>query len=293
MPVTPSIMRRLLAGLLLYLAALPTVFAQSYDLTLYVFDVGTPVRNVEILMDEELIGLTNESGVARLSIEPGIHYLELRVQDSVVLDQQILAVEGELAQWIVDITGGGSAIYDVETSSPELAGAAAAAEEDSDLGSGIIEGRLVSADGGDPVPNARIFISGVSTDIRSDADGRFSAESPGGMRSVSVLHSGFNTLTRDNIEVTDGGTVTLELELTPAGSELPEYVVLVPHISGSLASVLEERREETAVANILGAEQIAKAGDSDAARKHLQAFVDAAPDDPDAAGARTMMEEIQ
>ena len=265
MPVTPSTMRRLLAGLLLYLAALPTVLAQSYDLTLYVFDVGTPVQNVEILMDDELIGLTNESGVARLAIEPGIHYLELRVQDAVVLDQQILAVEGELAQWIVDITGGGSAIYDVETSSPELAGAAAAVEEDSDLGSGTIEGRLVSADGGDPVPNARIFISGVSADIRSDADGRFSAASPGGMRSVSVLHSGFNTLTRDNIEVTDGGTVTLELELTPAGSELPEYVVLVPHISGSLASVLEERREETAVANILGAEQISKAGDSDAA----------------------------
>jgi regulator of sirC expression with transglutaminase-like and TPR domain len=38
---------------------------------------------------------------------------------------------------------------------------------------------------------------------------------------------------------------------------------------------------------------LVNAGDNDAARKHLQAFVDAAPDDPDAAGARTMMEAIQ
>ena len=47
---------------------------------------------------KKLIGLTNESGVARLSIEPGIHYLELRVQDSVVLDQQILADGGHVSR---------------------------------------------------------------------------------------------------------------------------------------------------------------------------------------------------
>jgi hypothetical protein len=55
------------------------------------------------------------------------------------------------------------------------------------------------------------------------------------------------------------------MELTPTGTELPEFVVIEPYIAGSLASVLEERRTEVAVANILGAEQITKAGDSDAA----------------------------
>ena len=38
---------------------------------------------------------------------------------------------------------------------------------------------------------------------------------------------------------------------------------------------------------------LVNAGDNDAARKHLQAFVDEAPYDPDAAAARTMMEAIQ
>jgi outer membrane receptor protein involved in Fe transport len=256
------------ATVLLCLVTSSMVLAQSAQLILYAFNEGVPVENLEILLDDELIALSNEYGVAELAIEPGIHYLEIRLQDSVVLDQQILAIADEFSQWIVDVTGGGSAIYDVESSSPLAAGAAVAAQTttaSSDRVPGIIEGRLLRSDDGKPVENARIFISGVSTDIRSGPDGRFSAEVPAGPRSVSVLHSGFNTRTRDNIEVTEGGTVSLEIELTPAGSELPEYVVVVPHISGSLASVLEERREEVAVANILGAEQISKAGDSDAA----------------------------
>jgi TonB-dependent receptor len=265
--MTRSILR--IAALTLFvLLNAQQVRAQAASwLTLYAFNEGVPVENLEIILDGELIGLSNEYGVAELTIEPGIHYLEIRLQDSVVLDQQILAVADEYSQWIVDVTGGGSAIYDIESTSPLAAGAAGAAvaTPGADLAPGTIEGRLVSSDDGRPVENARIFISGVSADIRSGADGRFSAEVPAGMRSVSVLHSAFNTRTRDAIEVTEGGTVSLELELAPAGSELPEYVVVVPHISGSLASVLEERREEVAVANILGAEQISKAGDSDAA----------------------------
>ncbi len=46
-------------------------------------------------------------------------------------------------------------------------------------------------------------------------------------------------------------------------------------------------------ANYLMGLLLVNAGDDEAARRHLQAFVDAAPDDPDAAGARTMMEAIR
>ena len=173
----PSMTRLLRAGILLCLLQASAVFAQSAELTLYAFNEGAPVENLEILLDDELIGLSNEYGVAELQIEPGIHYLELRLQDSVVLDQQILAVRDEYSQWIVDVTGGGSAIYDVESSSPLLAGAeAAAAASAAELAPGMIEGRLVSSDDGQPIGNARIFISGVSADVRSGPDGRFSPQ---------------------------------------------------------------------------------------------------------------------
>jgi TonB-dependent receptor len=266
MPLIRRTAKRLLAALAVTVLMVASAQAQTSQLTLYFFDTGTPVNGMEILVDDELVAVSNSHGVAELQLEPGIHIVELRYQDAVVHQQQILAVQDEISQWIIDITGGGTAIYDEESSSPEIAAAVAAgAAVDSRLAPGIIEGRLINSDGGQPIENARIFVSGVSEDVRSEADGRFRVEVPAGTRSLSVLHSGFNTLTRDNIEVPENASTEVNLELTPTGSELPEYVVIVPHISGSLASVLEERREDVAVANILGSEQISKAGDSDAA----------------------------
>lgn len=242
-------------------------FAQQAGLTLYVFKKGLPVSNIEVLVDGVVTGSTNEQGVVVFNIPPGLHSLELREQDLVVLDQQIIAHEGEVSQWIVNITRGLSALTDVESSNPQ--GMAAAPVEkaapETAASPGTLSGKLVDAEDGSPVEGARIFITGQSSDIRSSKDGTFSMELNSGKYSVSVLHSGFNTITRDGIEVTPGGEATVELELTPSGSELAEFVVTEPYISGSLASVLEERRTEVAVTNILGAEQISKAGDSDAA----------------------------
>jgi outer membrane receptor protein involved in Fe transport len=82
---------------------------------------------------------------------------------------------------------------------------------------------------------------------------------------VSVLHSGFNTVTRDGIKVMPDQATEFQVELTPTGTELPEFVVIEPYIAGSLASVLAERQEADTISDILSAEQISRGGDSDAA----------------------------
>ncbi len=63
--------------------------------------------------------------------------------------------------------------------------------------------------------------------------------------------------------------------------------------SKRLVEQLLELDPEDARANYVMGLLLVNAGDNNAARKYLQAFVDAAPDDPDAAGARAMMEAIQ
>jgi len=232
-----------------------------------VFKKGLPVSNIEVLVDGVVEGFTNGQGVAILNVEAGLHSLEVREQDLVVLDQQIIAHEGEVSQWIVNITKGLSALTDVESSNLGgiVAAPAAQAAPEATGSPGTLSGKLVDTRDGNPIEGARIFISGQSADIRSGKDGSFKVALASGKYSVSVLHSGFNTITRDGVEVTPGGVAAIDLELTPAGSELTEYVVVEPYIAGSLASVLEERRTDVAVANILGAEQISRAGDSDAA----------------------------
>ena len=135
-----------LAGLLSL--SVSDLLAQTSELTMYVFNEGVPVGGIAVMVDDELVRLSNENGLVELQLEPGIHYIELRMQDSVVHEQQILAVQDEYAQWIIDVTGGGSAIYDVESSSPLVAGAGAGAAvaDTSDATPGLIQGRLVSAE---------------------------------------------------------------------------------------------------------------------------------------------------
>lgn len=268
MPVILAVRRCRHARIALILFAL--VFAwplslEASSITLYVFNEGTPVKDIEVLVDGELMTLTDARGVAELQLQSGIRLLELRMQDSVVLQQQVLAVQDEISQWIVDVTGGGSALFETESSAP--AGVVGAREVASEVTGppGRIEGRLISAEDGSVVVGARIYISGVASETVSDQDGRFATEVPAGIRSISVLHQGFSTLTRDGLEVIPEQRVTIELELTPAGTELPEFVVLAPFISGSLASVLEERQQSETIAELLSTEQIARAGDSDAA----------------------------
>jgi len=255
--------RAALACLLLALAG--AAWAQNAEMTLYVFKKGLPQQNIEVLLDEQLVGVTDDKGVIRFEIPPGIRFLEIRDQDTVVLSQQLLVNQDEISQWIVNITEGLGALVDTESSAAGPGAAAAEPTIQATGDPGTLSGVLISVDGGEPVEGARIFVSGQSRDIRTGEDGRFTLEVPAGEYSVSVLHSAHNTFTEDGITVTAGETTELALELTPAGSELPEFVVVEPYIEGSLASVLEERRSELAVANILGAEQIAKSGDSDAA----------------------------
>ncbi|NNJ65179.1 MAG: carboxypeptidase regulatory-like domain-containing protein, partial [Xanthomonadales bacterium] len=208
---------RRLAGLLLGALFATGAWAQTSELTLYVFNKGAPVPNIEVLLDDELLTLTDDRGVAALSMTPGIHYLELRIEDFVVLDQQILAIEDEISQWIVDISAGGSAFFDVESSGPgETVAPQAEAAVAADLAPGRLSGRLTSADGGEAIAGARVFVSGLGSDIRSDDSGAFTVEVPPGTYSVSILHSGFNTLTRDGVAVEENADVAIDLVLTPA-----------------------------------------------------------------------------
>lgn len=144
-----------------------------------------------------------------------------------------------------------------------LAGQAMAA----DSATGTIEGTVTSSGGGSPVAGARIFITGVAEEFNSDDQGRYSAEVPSGTYSLSVLSDGFNTLTQDGVVVATRETVALALELTPAGINVQDEVVVTGRVvfSGSQASVMAERRESEGVTDVLSMEQIARAGDADIA----------------------------
>jgi hypothetical protein len=249
----------------LTLAVRAALAAESAELNLVVFDGETPVAQAGVEIDGAAVTATNADGTAQLRLEPGRHVLVLRRDGSELLRYEVEIAEGENAELIATLQAGAEPSVRLE-SSLGTRDARTAAAPAADAGPpGILRGRILSSENGAPVANARVFVSGTPLDLRTGADGRFETKLPAGAYAISVIAPDYAAQTIEGLAVTAEQTTERDVELTPAGLELPEFVVLEPFVQGSLASFVEEKRESFAVAEVLGIEQISRAGDSDVA----------------------------
>ncbi|HBV20533.1 MAG TPA: TonB-dependent receptor, partial [Nitrosomonas sp.] len=129
----------------------------------------------------------------------------------------------------------------------------------------VISVKVLSVETNRPIKDVQVFVSGLRQQLRTDDEGRLEATIPVGSYSVSLLHPAYSSQTQDEVEIINDQTTEIAFNLTPAGVELAEYVVLEPHLAGTLASVIEEQKTSTEVTTVLGAEQFSRSGDSDVA----------------------------
>jgi len=183
-------------------------------------------------------------------------------------------------------------------SAPAVAAPPAAAE--AAQVQGLLRGQVVNAQTRQPVAGARVMAQGmsaavqsVSLDLLSDAEGRFQASLPAGEFGLTVQAEGFDLLIQDGLAVRGGAAVETTLTLgapaaaTSADAAISPDVGITPdagvspdaggtqtlggvNVRGSYqrggeALYLDEKRASPVVAETLGAEQIARTGDSDAA----------------------------
>ncbi len=128
---------------------------------------------------------------------------------------------------------------------------------------GTLRGRITDA-AGKALPGVRLFVRGSVVDAITDATGAYTLELPAGTWDISTVRAGYDTLTFAT-EVAAGATKTEDRALATSGLVLDDLVVRAPRIAGGTASVLDERQESSSVSDVLGAEQMSRAGDSDAA----------------------------
>jgi TonB-dependent receptor len=163
---------------------------------------------------------------------------------------------------------------------------------------GLIRGQVLQAATRQPVAGAHVTVQGMSAGVEStsldlvtDAEGRFQATVPAGEFGLTAQADGYDLLIQDGLKVRSGATVesTLTLGAPPAdaladGAVSPD-VGVSPDVAadaggtqrlggvnvrgsyqrGGEALYLDEKRASPVVAETLGAEQIARTGDSDAA----------------------------
>jgi outer membrane receptor protein involved in Fe transport len=252
---------------LLFLFFSTSVISAEGILKLFVFEDGIPFENVEVHIRKGSVSLTNKDGAVEVKLTVGSHIVRVKKGNKNLAVIKFKIAPEETTQIIVSLTQGEkNAKVDIEHPEHKISQSGKIKRgEIKELKKGFLKGKITSLEDKTPVDGARVFIRGWDQDTITDNKGEFIIEIPEGEWAISVIHPQFSTQTNDNIIVEEGKETLEVIELTPASIELEEFIVLQPHIEGGIASLTEERRESSAVVDVIGAEQMSKSGDSDAA----------------------------
>ncbi|MDF1584610.1 MAG: TonB-dependent receptor [Methyloprofundus sp.] len=241
------------------------------DFSFYLFENGQPKSNIVLQIDGRSLGKTDSDGYIGGGLTTGAHTFTF-IQPQATRASWAFKhhfINAENAEFIVSFPENGKEpIVEIASSSASSATVTAEAVQAPVEANvfGSITGVVISAETQQPVDNAQIYISGLIKQIRTNKQGQFTLDKiPVGQYSLSVLHPAFNSKVLEGIAVAKDMDTPLTLNVTPVGVDLPEYVVLEPFLAGSIASVIEEQKNNAGVSNVLGTEQIARSGDSDVA----------------------------
>lgn len=236
------------------------------SLQLAVFTGSDVAAGLSVQIDSGEIYQTTLDGMLFLHLAEGTHTATLNPgSESDKKEFQFNVSAGETTQALITLLKE-SKNYELELQNPELKKKLTSSEENAELTE--FSGKVIDSTNGKAVSGARLFVRGASYEAKTDENGKFSLTLPVGKHDISIIHRKFATQTLRTLEVTKNSKEkgqTQTISLNPTGLELEEFVVLAPHVEGSLGALIEIRKKTSSVADVLGAEQIAKAGDSDAA----------------------------
>jgi outer membrane receptor protein involved in Fe transport len=234
---------------------------------------------VEVQIDGRTAS-TDDVGGCALDSAPGMHTLRLAVPldqlpeapvstGPFIIDVPDVHVGAhQETQLIVTLSDSG-AVLTLDVLAPDQSQTRSLTQEfekaQTERAKGTVQGFVTAIEDGKPIAGARVYVRGAPVEAESADDGTFSLELPANTYLLSVIHPRFSTQSVPDVVVEGGRVTSLRVELSPASVELEELVVTAPHIEGGIATLLSERRETSAVADVIGAEQMSRSGDSSAA----------------------------
>ena len=256
----------------LLLLALTLFGANEGDLSLILLKDGKPLskQSVEIYAQSEqkntlIKTLTSDTdGFAHASLAEGKYQLQVLAKEGdtpLAFARKNFFIKAKEESQIILALSKDDALAFSDSEAPKL--------QDTNtskpvaLKSGFVTLTLNSSEDGKAVQGARVFVKGLDIELISDAKGQVSIKAPATNQTISIIHSDFSAQTLPVVFVANE-TLTKEITLTPAAMELEEFVVLAPHVSGSISSMIEEKRNDVSVSEVMGSEQMTKSGDSKA-----------------------------
>jgi TonB-dependent receptor len=129
---------------------------------------------------------------------------------------------------------------------------------------GVIEGRVIDAASGEPLPGAKVKIVGAPTETSTDRDGGFRlAGVPAGDRTLVVSYLGRQDAILD-LTVLAGATRRADVTMALAGYE-ETVTVTVPLIRDAQERALNQQKTAPNITNVVSADQIGSFPDRNAA----------------------------
>lgn len=134
-------------------------------------------------------------------------------------------------------------------------------------GVGTVTGQVVDAKSGQPLSEVGVQIVGTMRGVQTGIDGRFRfADLPAGTITLQVRRLGYQPKQVTGVFLDAGKTIDQPIAMERASVTLATVIATAERERGSVNAAINDQRNATAIVSSLGAEQISKSPDSDAAQ---------------------------
>jgi len=131
---------------------------------------------------------------------------------------------------------------------------------------GRIVGRVIDAESGAPLRSAQLFLEDDSVGGTTDLNGRYRLERvPAGQHTVVAQTLGYARKSVTGVQVEAGEATLLDITMVQQAIALEGLTVSAEAEEGSAAALLDERRTASSMTEAVGAQEISRRPDSDAA----------------------------
>ena len=239
----------------LFSASLLSISVQAAfagEAVFYITEDGQPLDSMAVSVDGKK-KLIASNGFVTFDIEAGEHQVELSEMGEWAGEFSFNVNDVESAEIKVDMIAGEAmpeiAIYDPTDTAHQSLGA--------------VSGVLSAEEPGGTVDGAVITAEGTQFSTTTDTHGEYTLELPRGEYTLNIAHPNYGKHTARHVVVMANSATGLNINMSLSGDGGIEEVVAIGTYTPSSATASE--RDSSGVLDAIGAEQLARFGDTDAA----------------------------
>lgn len=131
---------------------------------------------------------------------------------------------------------------------------------------GIVRGKITDAETGEELIGATVLVEGTAIGASADLDGNYSiGMAPAGTHNLKCQYISYETQIISDVIIPKGKVLIMDIKLKPVSVGLEEVVISAKAVRNTESALLTMQKKSSSVMDGISAQQITKAGDSDAA----------------------------